>query len=259
MSTLAPAPIPGEDRPGVLASLQAEIVRSYRADQWFHSTFNRAIDMAYVVNVLAPSIQSQGQLKPGVGCEGPDGTYECLIGNHTLAACRMLGIEFKARILTPAPDNPTKIKIITTDNLKQKRMTEFDIADALRNYIRESGCPQGVAAALMDIDEAVASRAMTVDQGLIPELRQLQVGTSFRYLIATLPPELQLQAAARLPMKRDAFAKYVATLKGKPERKAKKVKHKDEIGQIEFRANIPREQIIDWLTKKLGELKKGVL
>lgn len=148
-----------------------------------------------------------------------------------------------------------------TENIQQQAMMPWEVADAVQQFTLKKGCTQAEAAGLLAIDESVVSKAVTIANKLIAEYRPLleagEVRWSSAYLVATLPPELQRQVNPR--KKRALLEKDIKILKGKPERKAKRVKHKDEFGLIEFRANTPREQIIDWLTKKIGELKKGLL
>jgi ParB-like chromosome segregation protein Spo0J len=269
----------GKDRGNEIASvvealqnrcMSAAVIREFDPAKWFHSKFNRQIDMQYVMDELAPSFRSQGQLKPGLGCPGPEpDTFECLIGNHSLAACRLIGAQFKARVLDYVPSNPEKIKIITADNVKQKRLTQFDIADSLRHYVRESGCLQGEAAALMDLDESVASRSLTVDAGIAPSLRPLvesgELGSSFSYLIATVKDhgtQAELAERVRKGLKRDALAKLVRQINGGKEKKAKALKHTDGPACVVLPTNWPGEKIVEWLAARLGAakdwLRKGV-
>jgi ParB-like chromosome segregation protein Spo0J len=250
--------------------VSAAVIRDFDTATWFHSRFNRQMDMRYVMDELAPSFRSQGQLKPGLGCPGPEpGTFECPIGNHSLAACRLNGMPFKARVLDHVPSDAEKIKIITTDNVKQKRMTLFNIADALRQYARASGCTQGEAAALLEIDESLASKALTVDEGLAPELRpQVEsgdLGSSFSYLLSTLkdvPTQIDLAERVKKGLKRDALAKIVRQINGGKQTKARSLTHKDGPACVVLPTNWPGEKIVEWLAARLRAakdwLRKGV-
>lgn len=268
MSTPVVAPAPGEDRPKVLADTLGTLRERpgnllHIAPTLVHrSPFNRETPLAKLQSLI-DSVRAQGQLVPGLVRPHPalPGHYECIYGHRRLTVQQFLNGEFVAILHEGPLSDADIIGMQLTENIQQQAMLPWEVADAVQQFTLKKGCTQGEAAGLLAIDESVVSKAVTIANKLIAEYRPLlesgEVRWSSAYLVATLPPDLQRQVNPR--KKRALLETDIKILKGKPERKAKTVKHKDEFGLIEFRANTPREQIIDWLTKKIGELKKGAL
>lgn len=177
------------------------------------------------VSDLLPSMESQGQLVPGIIFPDPElpGYYRGADCNRRAMVCRILGRKLRAYLLDQAPTEEQVIRIRAATNFHRKNASAYEIAADIKRWLElNEGATQRQASEAFGISAGHVCKLLDKLKSACGELRQAEEGMKIcpdsARIIATLPsPEQQREAlrdAIAHDLKREAVERLVARMKG---------------------------------------------
>ena len=192
---------------------------------------NRTVDFDSAADAeLLASMRVEGQLIPGIVVEDDSGGLTCMAGHRRRAACKELGLKFRAIKLTGPVDRARIIEVKLTENVIRKALPKEEVAADILAYMAIKKCSQEEAGRRFGFSASKTSKLVSPVKRWAPDLLEdlPKVGLDVATKIARLPTHEQqreaINKAIRGPrkMKRDAVGRMVRGMLNEEPRRNRK-------------------------------------